>query len=82
MNMLFRLNEAARTCSDPILKDTLKQTAVSLTGAAKRLANDPTEDNMIALNGLWGFSHRILKRAEQPDPAPTGGHTEPARLAA
>lgn len=63
MNLLQELNETARVCVKPEVRRQLKSAALSLRDALKKLAADPTKDNLAAVNGAWAHGIRVLEAA-------------------
>lgn len=83
MTYLKTLRDAAMKCSNVEYRNVVRMSADILDAALTRLNSDPTEANMIALNGAWSCAAKILKNIPpEADPSPVGGWTEPARLAA
>jgi hypothetical protein len=81
--MLGKLYEAARECSNVDYRALLKSAADVLDTTITHFNDDPTENNLIALNCAWAYGHRLLiNLPPEGTPAPLGGDTEPARLAA
>ena len=83
MTYLKTLRDAAMACSNVDYRALVRRTADILDATLTRLHMDPTEENMIAVNGAWASAARALKNIPpEADPNPVGGDTEPARLAA
>jgi hypothetical protein len=83
MSFLLQLRNAANGCSNIEYRAALKYAADELGGWVNIFYNNPSMGNMTALNGAWANATRMLKEMPpEGDPAPLGGHTEAARLAA
>jgi hypothetical protein len=71
-------------CSNPTYRLALKRVYDDLWCAIEEFYEDPTDEALIYLNGIWAHGARILKGTppEAGTPDPTSGDNEPARLAA
>ena len=83
MSCMKALREAAMVEPDNDKRYMLRGAANVLQEALDRLANDPTLENMIDVNGAWAFAARCLKFITPPQDGSGGrGLREEARLAA
>lgn len=80
---LFELREAANNCTQLGYAYLLRAAADDLQGLIEELHANPTREAMTYVNGVWAYARRILENLPvEGTPAPLGGDTEPARLAA
>ena len=79
-----RIYDAYSQCSHPTYRMALKHAFDELWCAIEAFHEDPTDEELIHLNGMWAHSTRILAGTppEAGTPDPTSGDAEPARLAA
>lgn len=83
MSYLAEVSERIRLSSHSEWREALKVQHAYLVAAFQVFREWPTQDNMIALNGAWALTARIMK--EMPPEGGTGplaGTPQPARLAA
>ncbi len=82
-NFLKNLRDTAMSCSNLEYRVLLRFAADEVGGRIAALYRDASESNMKTLNGAWANASRLLANVPpEADPAPLGGDTEPARLAA
>jgi hypothetical protein len=81
--LCLQLREASATCSNVEYRVGLKNLADGLQDVIKHFYNEPTEENLRAVQNAWTLSSRVLE-ALPPEgtPAPLSGSPEAARLAA
>jgi hypothetical protein len=83
MTYLKAIRDAAMACSNIDYRAVLRDVADGLDADLARLADNPTEEAMIAANASWARAARVMKNIPpEADPSPFDGWTEPARLAA
>jgi hypothetical protein len=82
--LLARIYDAYSVCSNPMYRSALKGAYDTLWCSIQDFTEDPTDEALINLNGLWAHGTRILAGTppEAGTPDPTSGDAEPARLAA
>jgi hypothetical protein len=82
MSFLLKLREAAAECSNIDYRAMLRGQADQVQRLILMLQNNPTEETMRALNGVWALAERSYKNLPpEGTPAPLSGAPEPARLA-
>lgn len=83
-SILFELNDAARITPNMDQRKALKDMALNLGVVIDALAENPTTDMMISLNGLWARAVRLLAIAQNANPpaGKGGAEREGAKLAA
>lgn len=76
------LGEAARICTDPKMRKTLKDVHAALCAAEDSFHRNPNDRNLTTLNGFWAYGSRVYDAFKYPvPPAPViGGLTEGAEL--
>lgn len=73
MIMCYELRQAAMQCANQPVRDRLFDTANALQIAIKVFGISPTEDNLIAVNGLWAVGQKLLKAFDEDTPDPSNG---------
>lgn len=83
-SFLLECRDAAKLCSDVLIKKLLRDATDMLAFSLKALAEKPTKENMQRANALWARTHVILQKAlPVPDPIPPrAGAGELERMAA
>ena len=83
MTQFLIWRNAARACTKPKDKHAFVSAIDECQFSHELLARDPSVGNMCRLNGAWAHAERLYKLLPaEGTPAPLGGHTEAARLAA
>jgi hypothetical protein len=85
MNLIAELRDAARQCSNYSYRRLLQDAADILRALVKRMAEDPTDERLMALNGAWVNGLRILNATPSeapPNPFSGAGTVEELRMAA
>lgn len=83
MKDLREFNEAMRACSNVEYRDHMHMISEYCVLYTEAFFMNPTSENLRNLNGMWALAARLLKHLPPTGaPAPLGGDTEPARLAA
>lgn len=77
MTFLLQLRTAAVQCSNVDYRRALQLAADEISGRLTILQNEPTQDNMVALNGAWANAARMLREIPHGGaPDPMGGKME------
>lgn len=70
-NFLKQLRDAAASEVNPDKRYLIRSAADLLQTALKSLAENPTVDAMIEVNGIWAYADRALKAVTPPaQPSP------------
>ena len=80
MNFLAELREVARVCVQPAMAMQLRVAADELDDAIVRLADDPTRDAMVTVNGAWVRAMKVLAAAPPMGGDGTAGGAMPVPL--
>ena len=77
MTFLLELYNARQACSNANMRFALSCAYAKVRNAMDAFSNNPTDDTLRHLNGVWISAHRLLANVA-PEPVPTG----PQRAAA
>ena len=74
MTFSLKLRNAAKGCTNAEYKAAIQSIADSIDLRVKDLGADPTENNMIRLNGAWAVAARLLRNLpDEGSPSPSTG---------
>lgn len=74
MTFLLKLRTTADACTDELKRYPLKSLADELADRIAVLYNDPTAENMQALNGCWVRAQKLYDTVSVNNDPPRGGH--------
>lgn len=77
----MKLRSRAMLCSKPELRELLRKVADEFQVAMRQAYENPTEHNLMVLNGAFIHAYRVLKNVP-PEAQPTPPVTEEMKLAA
>lgn len=83
---LLELRDAAKQCSNLQYRELLKTAADRIQFRLDQIFHEPTQENMVTLNGAWARAVAVLRdvppEAEPTPPVSSAAEVMPMRMAA